>query len=80
MKLRLNSWSTKFSKDVTCCCSTDTKITIEHIIFHCPYMNNLYQENDINIDNNRNLVDVLGSEIVFKIAKTLIKSNLGKIF
>ena len=77
MKLRLNSWATKFSKNISCCCSMDTKITIEHMIFQCPYLNNLYKENDISI-NKTNLKDILESELIYEIAQVIRKSDLFK--
>ena len=33
-KMRLNSWKTKFSQNVTCACSQP--LSCEHILFYCP--------------------------------------------
>ena len=57
----------------------DTKITIEHMIFQCPYLNNLYKENDISI-NKTNLKDILESELIYEIAQVIRKSDLLKFF
>ena len=39
-KLRLNSWKTKFTKEISCPCSNDNLISIQHLFFECTLMKN----------------------------------------
>ena len=40
-KLRLNSWNTKYSQNVTCVCKNI--ISVKHILIECPITINLFQ-------------------------------------
>ena len=49
-KLRLNTWNTKYSKDVTCVCKE--KISMKHILLNCPILNRLYMDRGVIITEN----------------------------
>ena len=51
-KLRLNSWNTKYSQNVTCVCKNT--LSVKHILLECPITTELFQKNgyDLNACNN----------------------------
>ena len=60
-KLRLNSWRTKYCKNVRCVCND--VLSIQHILFECTILTDLYQEQNIFFDNNlRNVSDFLSNK------------------
>ena len=57
-KLRLNSWNTKFSKNIQCCCSN--AISVHHILFDCPVLTVLYENKGVDIRSKySNIEEVL---------------------
>ena len=76
-KLKLNTWRTKFVKNITCMCSE--KITINHIIFDCPQLLTLYEKHGV-ADDIRicGTTDILFNDnnLMFKIASALVESPL----
>ena len=76
-KLRLNSWNTKFSKNVVCACSSI--ISIEHIIFDCPILTALYQENNVIIDRNESVYNIVHSPSIFDIIVVILKCPIGRL-
>ena len=51
-KLRLNTWNTKYSQNVTCVCKNI--LSVKHILLECPITKELFQKNgyDFNACNN----------------------------
>ena len=80
-KMRLNAWSTKYSKDVRCICSEDQHITIMHILFNCPMMKQSYKDNGIDIDkySETNHKNLLYHENMIAYATAINKSRLGRL-
>jgi len=46
-KLRLNAWNTKYSKNVTCCCSIP--LSVHHLLFDCPILLDMYKRRGLDI-------------------------------
>ena len=42
-KLRLNSWNTKYSQNVTCLCKNI--LSVKHTLLECPITKELFQKN-----------------------------------
>ena len=45
LRLRLNSWNTKYVKDVKCVCGEE--ITIKHLLLECHFLQDLYLQSNI---------------------------------
>ena len=75
-KLQLNTWKTKFCKDVKCICGQ--LISIHHIIYGCEKLNELYRINNIEIDRT-DITNVLNSQSIHKIAFIILGTELGNI-
>ena len=63
-KLRLNSWNTKFSKDVTCVCGDN--ISVNHILFECRTLSTAFRQKGLNLqrtDGQKILTSSSASEI-----------------
>jgi ribonuclease HI len=75
-KLRINSWNTKFTKDVTCLCNK--KLSIKHILLECPVFKQSFQEKNIFISSD-NLEEILLNNRIFDIAKIIYDSSLNKL-
>ena len=74
-KMRLNSWKTKFSQNVTCACSQP--ISIEHIIFHCPILKSLFEESGIEVQTKGSVKEVLHSPDIISLARIIASSVIN---
>jgi hypothetical protein len=68
-KLRLNSWKTKFSQNVTCACSLP--ISIDHLLFDCPLLNAAYVSKGLSIDRDKPVYDILHSQLLLDIVPVI---------
>ena len=62
-KLRLNTWNTKYSQNVTCVCKNI--LSVKHILLECPITPELFQKNgyDFNACNNvRGLIEIINDD------------------
>ena len=75
-KLRLNSWSTKFCKDVFCVCGNN--ISVNHILFECRTLSTAYQEKGF-ILNRNNVNDLLTSPTAADIATVILQLMNNKL-
>jgi hypothetical protein len=75
-KLRINSWNTKFAKDVTRVCNS--KISIKHILLECPVLKQSFREKNIFI-TAENIEDSLLDNTIFDIAKIIQGSSLSRL-
>ena len=63
-KLRLNSWNTKYCKNVRCACNN--MISVEHVLFECPVLLDLYKEHNLTLDNDmKDVTEFLSNKNVF---------------
>ena len=72
-KLRLNSWKTKYVKDVKCICNS--KITVKHVLQDCPVLKLLFQDKDI-VHDHFSINDILYGSNVLGVASVLFQSPL----
>ena len=56
-KLRLNSWNTKYSQNVTCVCKNI--LSVKHILLECPITTELFQKNGYDLNAYNNVRDIL---------------------
>jgi ribonuclease HI len=73
-KLRLNTWNTKYSKEVKCICNEN--ISIYHILAQCPIITYLIKSKNIVVNPER-ATDILYETDVIEIANIILKSGLG---
>ena len=60
-KLKLNSWKTKYCRNVRCVCNN--LLSVEHVLFECAVMLKLYKDNNLNFDDNvKNVSDFLSNK------------------
>ena len=50
LKLRLNAWNTKYSREVTCCCCKH--ISVHHLLFDCPILEDMYKKKGLDVKKN----------------------------
>ena len=76
-KLRLNSWNTKYTKNVTCICKNI--LSIKHILLECPITTELFQKNgyDLNAYNNVRAI-LYNTDVIANIVKPIVHSPVGK--
>ena len=58
-KLRLNSWNTKYSQNVTCVCKNI--LPVKHILLECPITTELFQKNGYDLNAYNNVRDIHAS-------------------
>ena len=56
-KLRLNSWNTKYSQNVTCVCKNI--LSVKYILLKCPITTELFQKNGYDLHAYNNVRDIL---------------------
>ena len=56
-KLRLKSWNTNYSQNVTCVCKNI--LSIQHILLECPITTELFQKNGYDLNAYNNVRDIL---------------------
>jgi ribonuclease HI/exonuclease III len=76
-KFRLNSWCTKFSENVYCCCYN--KLSIQHILFDCPFLNRVFLAEGVSIDRQESLYNVVHSSSFVSVARLVLSSPVGKL-
>ena len=76
-KLRLNSWNTKYSQNVTCVCKN--VLSVKHIL-ECPITTELFQTNGYDLHAYNNVRDILyNNEVITNIVKSIVHSPVGKL-
>ena len=77
-KLRLNSWNTKYSQNVTCVCKNI--LPVRHILLECPITTELFQKNgyDLNAYNNVRYV-LYNTDVITNIVRSIVHSPVGKL-
>ena len=79
-KLRLNSWKTKYSENISCICLG--KISVHHIFFECPVVLKLMRDENIHFDKKvYSSQDILYSSDNFlvKLIQRILHSPVGKL-
>ena len=77
-KLRLNSWNTKYSQNVTCVCKNI--LSVKHILLECPITTELFQKNGYDLHAYNNVRDVLyNNDVITNIVKSIVHSPVGKL-
>ena len=80
LKLRLNAWNTKFSKDIRCSCSNI--ISVHHVLFECPVLTELYRRKGLDLNAKySNVHDALydSQPFVISVAEVISQSTVGKL-
>ena len=78
-KLRLNSWNTKYSQNVTCVC--ENILSVKHILLKCPITTELFQKKrryDLNVYNNVRYI-LYYTDVITNIVKSIVHSPVGKL-
>ena len=78
-RLRLNSWATKYTKNIHCICSQENFITVQHILCECPLLKELYKQNNISINENMNVNNLLLNEDLIKYIEVLMHTEIGRL-
>ena len=73
-KMRLNSWKTKFLKDVECACGLP--MSVQHIMFECQIIKHLFDDSKIDISSFSSLKELLYSPDMVDIAKVISTSEI----
>ena len=77
-KLRLNSWNTKYSQNVTCVCKNI--LPVKHILLECPITTELFQKNGYDLNAYNNVRDILYNiDVITNIVKSTVHSPVGKL-
>ena len=77
-KLRLNSWNTKYSHNVTCLCKNI--LPVKHILLECPITTELFQKNGHDLSAYNNVRDILyNTDVITNIVKLIVHSPVGKL-
>ena len=76
-KLRLNTWNTKYSRDITCICKEN--ISIRHLLFECSILTQAYKEQNIFTKNTDSVDSVINSPCFFDIAVVIAQSPIAKL-
>ena len=78
-KLRINSWNTKYSQNVTCICKNI--LSVKHILLECPVLTTeLFQKNEYDLNACNNVRDILyNTDVISHIVKLIVHSPVGKL-
>ena len=77
-KLRLNSWNTKYSQNVTRVCKNT--LSVKHILLECPITTELFQKNGYDLNAYNNVRDILyNNDVITNIVKSIVHSPVGKL-
>ena len=77
-KLRLNSWNTKYSQNVTCVCKNI--LSIQHILLECPITTVISEKNGYDLNVYNNIRDILyNTDVITSIVKSIVHSPVGKL-
>ena len=77
LRLRLNSWNTKYVKDVKCVCGEE--ITIKHLLLECHFLQDLYLQSNIDTKVFSDVNFLLYDDKIFEIVKILLDSPLAEL-
>ena len=76
-KLKLNTWNTKYSKEVTCVCKE--KISVKHMLLNCPILNQLYKDRGVIITENDIEKCLSDNDRVVEIARVIVDSSIDRL-
>ena len=77
-KLRLNSWNTKYSQNVTSVCKNT--LSVKHMLLECPITTELFQKNGYDLNAYKNVRDILYNiDVITNIVKSIVHSPVGKL-
>ena len=77
-KLRLNTWNTKYSQNVTRVCKNI--LSVKHILLECPITAELFQKNRYDFNACNNVRDILcNTDVINCIIKLIVHSPVGKL-
>ena len=76
-KLRLNSWNTKYSKNVTCICGQ--RLSVHHLLLECEITKQEMMEKHIDIDSYDSEIEFLYSPSAIEFAVILSKLSMSKL-
>ena len=77
-KLRLNSWNTKYSQNVTCVCRNI--LSVKHILLECPFTTQLFQKNGYDLNAYNNVRDILyNTDVITNIVRSIVHSPVGNL-
>ena len=78
-KLRLNSWNTKYSQNVTCVCKNI--LSVKHTLLECPITTVISGKNgyDLNAYNNAVRNILYNTDVITNIVKSIVNSPVGKL-
>ena len=77
-KLRLNSWNTKYSQNVTCVCKNI--LSVKYILLECPITTELFQKNGYDLNVYNNVRDILyNTDMISSVVKLIVHSPVGKL-
>ena len=69
-ELRLNSWNTNDSQNVTCLCKNI--LSVKHLLLECPNTTELFQKNGYDLNAYNNVRDILyNSHVITNIVNVL---------
>ena len=72
-KLRLNSWNTKYSRNVTCVCKDI--LFVKHILLECPITTVISEKNGYDLNAYNNVRDILyNTDVVTNIVRSIVHS------
>ena len=76
--LRLSTWSTKYSQNVTCVCKNI--LSVKHMPLECPIATELFQKNGYAFNACNNVRNILyNTDIINSIVKLIVHSPVGKL-
>ena len=78
-KLRLNSWNTKYSQNVTCVCKNI--LSVKHILLESPITTDFFsQKNGYDFSDCSNVRDILyNADIIISNVKLIVHSPVDKL-
>ena len=77
-KLRLNSWNTKYSQNVTCV--DENILSVKYILFECPITTQLFQKNGYDRNACSNVKDSLcNNDVINYVVKLIVRIHVGKL-
>ena len=79
-KLRLNTWNTKYSQNVTRVCKKKKILSVKHILHECPITTNLFQKNGYYFIAGNNVRDILyNTDVMNFVVKLIVHSPVGTL-
>ena len=73
-ELRLNSWNTKYSQNVTCVCKNI--LSVKHILLECHITAELFQKKGYDLNAYNNVRDILyNTDVITNIVKSIVSTH-----